>query len=125
MTKVAGEIVSSKINQIQLVLFNPGMAISDKIRLANNINNTLGGLFDGDPVVLPLPPDAPPELPRILLSSKDGKKKLQASIDTHGFTAVVLFQNLSSACPVSSLPCISTQEIALIPPFTGGEFPLN
>jgi hypothetical protein len=37
------------------------------------------GLFDGDPIVLPLKSDAPPELPRIILQDQAGTIKLEVS----------------------------------------------
>jgi len=60
-----------KVEQTQLVLFSPGITLVDKLKMANAINDNLSGLFDGDPVILPIPEDAPSEFPRIQLKSKD------------------------------------------------------
>lgn len=38
-------------------------------------------IFDGDPIMLPLPADAPVEIPRITLESKDKKHKLETAIN--------------------------------------------
>jgi len=65
-----------RIDHTQLVLFSPGIIIIDKLKAANAINDSLSGLFDGDPVILPLPEDAPPQIPRIQMSSKDGRYNL-------------------------------------------------
>lgn len=70
-----GSIIK-KLDYIQLVLYSPGIIIIDKLKAANAINDNLSGLFDGDPVIVPLPEDAPSEIPRITLSSKDERYKL-------------------------------------------------
>lgn len=60
----------------QLVLFSPGIIIIDKLKAASAINDNLSGLFDGDPIILPLPEDAPSEIPGIQMCSKDGRYNL-------------------------------------------------
>ena len=59
------------IQNIQGVLFIENFAFRDKLRIASKINETVNNLFDGDPTMLDLPVDAPPEIPRIQL--KDSK----------------------------------------------------
>ena len=59
-----------------MVLFSPGISILDKLKVANTINDKLSGFFDGDPIILPIPEDAPPEFPRIQMNSKDGRYSL-------------------------------------------------
>lgn len=39
----------------------------------------LGTVLDGDPISLPIPSNAPPEIPRIILSSKDQALRLEVS----------------------------------------------
>jgi hypothetical protein len=63
--------MSIRINQLQLVLYSPGIVIVDKLKIASTINEYVSGLFDGDPVIVPLPEDAPSELPGMHLRSKD------------------------------------------------------
>lgn len=77
--------MSAKINQVQLALFSPGIVISNKLRLANMINEAMDDLFDGDPIILPMPEDLPPEVPRIILKSKDEKYLLQIAINCVNF----------------------------------------
>lgn len=43
--------------------------------------NDLGDVLDGDPITYPVPPDAPPEVPRILLSNKDRSIRLEISLN--------------------------------------------
>jgi len=65
-----------KIISAQLVIYSPGIVIVNKLKVANAINDNLLGLFDSDPVIIPLPEDAPPELPRIQMFSKDKRYSL-------------------------------------------------
>lgn len=59
------------VRNLQATLFTPNLDLSNKIVLAHQLTNDTGRLFDGDPVILPLPSDAPDEIPRIILKSKD------------------------------------------------------
>jgi len=59
------------IQNIQGVLFIENFAFRNKLRIASRINDVVNNLFDGDPTMLDLPPDAPAEIPRIQL--KDSK----------------------------------------------------
>jgi hypothetical protein len=59
------------IQNIQGVLFIENFAFRDKLGIASKINQAVDNLFDGDPIMLDLPPEAPFEIPRIQL--KDSK----------------------------------------------------
>jgi hypothetical protein len=65
-----------KIISAQLVIYSTGIVISNKLKVANAINDNLSCLFDSDPIILPLPEDAPPEFPRIQMFSKDKRYSL-------------------------------------------------
>lgn len=65
-----------KLDFIQLVGFSPGIVMGDKLKIANAINDSLSNLFDGDHVILPIPEDAPSDIPRIQLNSKDKQYSL-------------------------------------------------
>jgi hypothetical protein len=65
-----------KIISAQLVIYSPGIVITNKLKVANAINDNLSYLFDSDPIILPLPEDAPPEIPRIQMFSKDKRYSL-------------------------------------------------
>lgn len=69
-------MLNIRLDQVQLVLFSPVIAIVDKLKTANALNDSLSGILDGDPVILPLPEDVPLEIPRIQLKSKDGHYNL-------------------------------------------------
>jgi hypothetical protein len=45
--------------------------LNDKIELASTINKGTKKVFDGDPIFFPIPSDAPPEIPRVVLVSKN------------------------------------------------------
>jgi tryptophanyl-tRNA synthetase len=60
-----------KINFVQLVIYSPGIVFINKLKMANEINDNLSNLLDDDPVMLPLPEDAPADIPIIQMSSKN------------------------------------------------------
>jgi len=64
---------------IQIALFSEGIVLADKLMIANQINEISNKIFDGDPVILPLPMHAPPEIPRIQMTSKEGEYSLLIS----------------------------------------------
>jgi len=55
------------IQNIQSALFIENFAFRNKLGIASEINKCVSDLFDGDPTMLDVPPEAPPEIPRILL----------------------------------------------------------
>jgi len=59
-------------------LFTPDFNISNSLKIANTAVEVLGDRLNGPPSILPIPQDAPSEVPRITLSSSD--KKLNISI---------------------------------------------
>lgn len=64
-----------KLQKIQTALFIEGFNIVgyDKYSFIGEVNNSIGDIFNAEPIVLPpLPLDAPLEIPRIILNSKEG-----------------------------------------------------
>ena len=59
------------IQNMQCALFIENFAFRNKLRVASRINEAVKNLFDGDPTMLDLPPEAPSQIPRIQL--KDSK----------------------------------------------------
>lgn len=61
-----------KIVKLQLALFfqNP---ISRPDNLMEGINSSMGNLFDAMPQILPIPAEAPAEIPRVQMRSEKGK----------------------------------------------------
>jgi len=67
------------IQNIQGVLFIENFAFRNKLEVASKINDAVNNLFDGDPVMLDLPPEVPPEIPRIQLKSSNAVHSLNFS----------------------------------------------
>jgi len=67
------------IQNIQGVLFIQNFAFRNKLLIASKINEALNNLFDGDPTILDLPPEAPPEIPRIHLKDHNAVYSLNFS----------------------------------------------
>lgn len=62
---------------IQTAFFAPGLVLSDKLIQSSEIIKETGSLFNGDPIILPIPNDAPAEFPRMILKSKDERYILE------------------------------------------------
>ena len=67
------------IQNIQGVLFVQNFAFRNKLAIASKINEALNNLFDGDPIMLDLPPEAPPEIPRIQLKDHNAAYSMNFS----------------------------------------------
>lgn len=66
--------------KFQTALFTPDLTITNSLKIANTVGNILGNFFDGEPSLLPIPQGAPADIPRIMLSSADGRWKLNISL---------------------------------------------
>lgn len=55
------------------IFFNPPISVDKKMKilLLEKITEKCGELLDGEPTLLPIPLDAPPDIPRVQLNSKD------------------------------------------------------
>ena len=53
--------------------------IRDPLEVGHQVRSATGDLLDGEPLVLPLPSDAPSEIPRIVLKSKDERYSCNVS----------------------------------------------
>lgn len=60
-----------EVDILNSAFFVGNVDLSNKLDIASKVNNYLKNLFDGDPTILPIPNDAPFELPRIILNSKN------------------------------------------------------
>jgi len=62
------------VNSLQSVFFVESLKTGDKLDFARSVVNATRGIFDGDPMILPLPEEqeqAPPDVPYIVLKSKN------------------------------------------------------
>lgn len=60
-----------QLQQLQTALFTPGINLTKPIDIAQGLISATGTLFDGQPIILPIPPDAPPEVPRIIVKNSN------------------------------------------------------
>lgn len=67
-----------KIASINFSLFTPGLTFSPNKILAEMLPE-FKKIFDGDIMTLPVPLDAPLDIPRLIMSSQDNKFKLEIS----------------------------------------------
>ena len=61
-------------------MFTPDFNISNSLKIANTVVEILGDKLDGPPNIMRIPQDAPPEIPRIMLSSSDKKLNVNISL---------------------------------------------
>jgi hypothetical protein len=62
-------------------IFTPEFTIGDKLFLINFFNEISDNKFKGEFYSVPIPQDAPAEIPRIILKSKDNHWKLEISLE--------------------------------------------
>lgn len=70
-----------KLRSLQVALFSNMMTFDSKIDYASKIIAASNGVFDGEPAILPIPNNAPPEIPRIVVKSKDEKYICNTSVN--------------------------------------------
>lgn len=66
------------LRSFQAAIFG-AVDIRDPLEVARQVRSATSDLFDGEPLVLPLPSDAPSEIPRIVLKSKDERYSCNVS----------------------------------------------
>ncbi|MEE8429942.1 MAG: hypothetical protein V3S16_01710 [Candidatus Desulfatibia sp.] len=57
--------------KVLAAIFTPDFNITNSLKIANVAFNLLEGRLDGEPTILPIPQDAPADIPRITLQSSD------------------------------------------------------
>jgi hypothetical protein len=68
--------METSIKKNQTAIFIKNLNLSNDLERAGfftEMHEKLGEIFNGQPTQLPIPNDAPPEIPRFMLSSMDGK----------------------------------------------------
>ena len=63
--------------KLPFALFFGAQDFGDKITLSSRLRDGADGLLDGESLILPVPQNGPPEVPRIQLQSRDGAWMLQ------------------------------------------------
>lgn len=72
------------IFSIQTSIFTPTLQFSQSKVLAQLVTK-FANTFDGDPISIPLPPDAPQEIPRLTLRDSNGKLKFEIAPNRANF----------------------------------------
>jgi hypothetical protein len=70
-----------KAVSVQGAFFVKELDLGNPLGLAQGLNSACGNLFDGAPAVLPVPQNAPPSVPVIVLKTKDEKQVLNVAHD--------------------------------------------
>lgn len=73
------------VKSLQSAIFTSGLDLSTKISLANQLILDTKELFDGEPIILPIPNDAPQEIPRIILKNKNESYSLNVGLSRIDF----------------------------------------
>jgi len=73
-----------EFNSYQAAAFYSRLSLSARTILTD-VLRTLGDVLDGDPITLPLPAEAPAELPRVLLTSKDSSLRFDVALSRADF----------------------------------------
>ena len=62
-------------------VFTPDFNVTNFLKIANTIVDIMGDKLDGPPNIINIPHDAPPEIPRIMLSSADGTLNVSVALN--------------------------------------------
>jgi len=65
-----------KVVSLQGAFFLKKLDLENPLGVAQGLNSACGNLFDGPPAVLPVPKDVPPQVPVVVLKTKDEKQHL-------------------------------------------------
>ena len=66
-------------------IFTPEFAFRNTAAIVSHFQEISNNLFDGEMFSFPMGQNAPPEIPRLILSSKNGTWKLELSIQRTNF----------------------------------------
>ncbi len=66
--------------KLPFTLFFQPQDFGDKITLSSRLRDAADGVFDGESLILPVPPNGPPDVPRIQLESRDKSLVMQISL---------------------------------------------
>ena len=73
------QMLDFTIVNVLAAIFTPDFNISSSLKVANFANSLLDDRLDGEPTILPIPQDAPAEIPRVTLKSSDNLLSLSIS----------------------------------------------
>lgn len=73
------------VQSAQIAFFLGSIDLSDRLKVAEAIRSEMGDILNGMPTILPIPDDAPLEIPRIIYPSKDNKSVCNAAVNRFDF----------------------------------------
>lgn len=73
--------LSYRVCKLQIALFLSTLDLTDRLAVAMAIRESSGGLLNGEPLILPLPGDAPAGIPRLRIGDTDGKWTYQITLN--------------------------------------------
>lgn len=74
-------MVDFRISKFLASIFTPDFNLSNSLAIANLVVELAGEYIGGEPMILPIPQDAPAEIPRINFISPDKSWKVNISLD--------------------------------------------
>ncbi|MDP2649666.1 MAG: hypothetical protein Q8P10_02370 [bacterium] len=74
-----------KISDLQIAVFTPSLDFSNKILIANSIFEGMPDVFETNPTMLPVPNDAPAEIPRIILKNSNSSYMMNVGLNRFDF----------------------------------------
>ena len=74
-----GTITEFLLVRLQIALFLSTLDLTSGLDLASAIRDISGRVLDGDPLILPVPGDAPQEVPRVIQVSRDERRTCQVA----------------------------------------------
>jgi len=75
-----------RLQRLRTALFLRSIDMSRKLGLAQDVISAAANLLDADPVLLPIPDDAPPEFPRVIFKNEDGNVSFSLSLNRADFS---------------------------------------
>jgi hypothetical protein len=100
--------METKIRKIQTAIFTRNFNISNDLEragLLTEIHQHTNSIFNGTPTQLPIPNDTPPEFPRFILNSMDGRFNCNIAL-----SRVDVFYNVSPTSTESDSQLFETQK---------------
>lgn len=73
------------VKSAQIAYFLGSIDLSDRLKVAELIKKELGYILDGTPTILPIPDDAPLEIPRIIFPSKNNEFVCNVAVNRFDF----------------------------------------
>jgi len=93
-------MIEFQIIKLMAVIFTPDFNIGDKLSLINLFQELSETKFDGELISIPIPQDAPAEIPRIILNSRDETWRLEVSLQR---TNIIFLQPLAPTATTPSM----------------------